>query len=58
MYEHTKNVNAYYFGEIGVEADNEGDFSSYAPPVCQQITWSAGVLLRIHIPHPDRRGTP
>ncbi|MDE5597109.1 MAG: hypothetical protein K2J04_04695, partial [Lachnospiraceae bacterium] len=21
---HTKNVNAYYFGEIGVEADNEG----------------------------------
>lgn len=24
MYEHTKNVNAYYFGEIGVEADNEG----------------------------------
>ena len=25
MYGHTKNVNAYYFGEIGVEADNEGD---------------------------------
>lgn len=25
MYVHTKNVNAYYFGEIGVEADNEGD---------------------------------
>ena len=25
MYELTKNVNAYYFGEIGVEADNEGD---------------------------------
>ena len=24
MYEHTKNVNAYYFGEIGVEADNCG----------------------------------
>ena len=24
MYEHTKNVNAYYFGEIGVPADNEG----------------------------------
>ena len=24
MYEHTKNVNAYYFGEIGVVADNEG----------------------------------
>ena len=25
MYGHTKNVNAYYFGEIGIEADNEGD---------------------------------
>lgn len=25
MYEHTKNVNAYYFGEIGVTADNAGD---------------------------------
>lgn len=24
MYEHTKNVNAYYFGELGVEADNDG----------------------------------
>ena len=24
MYEHTKNVNDYYFGEIGVETDNEG----------------------------------
>ena len=24
MYEHTKCVNQYYFGEIGVKADNEG----------------------------------
>lgn len=24
MYQHTKNVNAYYFGEIGVDVDNEG----------------------------------
>jgi hypothetical protein len=24
MYEHTKNVNAYYFGEINVPVDNEG----------------------------------
>lgn len=24
MYRHTKNVNSYYFGEIGVNADNEG----------------------------------
>ncbi|MBE5766501.1 MAG: hypothetical protein E7335_04980 [Clostridiales bacterium] len=25
MYEHTKNVNAYYFAEIEVDADNNGD---------------------------------
>ena len=25
MYIHTMNVNAYYYGEIGVDADNEGD---------------------------------
>ncbi len=25
MYDHTKNVNDYYFGEICIEADNEGD---------------------------------
>ena len=25
MYNHTKNVNSYYFGEIGVDVDNEGD---------------------------------
>lgn len=24
MYEHTKNVNSYYFGEIGIDVDNEG----------------------------------
>ena len=24
MYDHTKNVNAYYFGEIGIDADNDG----------------------------------
>lgn len=24
MYAHTKNVNSYYFGEIGVDVDNEG----------------------------------
>lgn len=28
MYEHTKNVNAYYFREIGIAADNEGDILS------------------------------
>ena len=24
MYDHTKNVNAYYFAEIGIDADNDG----------------------------------
>lgn len=28
MYEHTKNVNSYYFNEIGVNANNEGDIVS------------------------------
>ncbi len=27
MYEHTKNVNQYYFSEIGVPADNEGSIT-------------------------------
>ena len=28
MYQHTKNVNSYYFSEIGVDADNEGSIVS------------------------------
>ena len=28
MYQHTKNVNEYYFSEIGVEAGNEGTIAS------------------------------
>ena len=28
MYQHTKNVNEYYFSEIGVKADNEGTIVS------------------------------
>ena len=36
MYEHTKNVNAYYFGEIGVEADNEGDIRT-----CRRLGFEA-----------------
>ena len=27
MYEHTKNVNNYYFGEIGIETDNAGSIA-------------------------------
>lgn len=36
MYDHTKNVNAYYFGEIGVAADNDGDIFT-----CRQAGFSA-----------------
>lgn len=28
MYEHTKSVNSYYFEEIGIDCDNEGDILS------------------------------
>lgn len=28
MYIHTRDVNTYYFGEIGVEADREGDIAA------------------------------
>lgn len=28
MYDHTRDVNTYYFGEIGVEADHSGDILS------------------------------
>lgn len=28
MYEHTKNVNSYYFGEVDIECDNNGDIYS------------------------------
>ena len=36
MYEHTKNVNAYYFGEIGIDADNDGTILE-----CRQRGFSA-----------------
>ena len=36
MYLHTKNVNAYYFGEVGVDADNEGTIL-----VCRERGFSA-----------------
>ena len=28
MYMHTKNANNYYFGEIGVDVDNDGDIEA------------------------------
>lgn len=36
MYDHTKNVNAYYFGEIGISADNNGTILE-----CRQRGFSA-----------------
>jgi len=36
MYDHTQNVNAYYFGEIDVEADNDGDIL-----ICRQRGFDA-----------------
>ena len=30
MYEHTKSVNAYYFAEINIDADNNGTYTSAA----------------------------
>ena len=36
MYRHTKNVNAYYFGEIGVEVGNEPDIL-----ICRRADFAA-----------------
>jgi len=44
MYEHTKNVNAYYFAEINVEADNEGTIYDCRKRGFAQLEQSAGFL--------------
>lgn len=44
MYEHTKNVNAYYFGEIGVNVDNEGTILHCREKGFQQLEGRAGFL--------------
>lgn len=44
MYAHTKNVNAYYFGEIGVEADNEGDILRCRERGFEQLEQQSGFL--------------
>ncbi len=36
MYEHTKNVNDYYFGEIDVSVDNQGDIAE-----CRKLGFEA-----------------
>ena len=44
MYEHTKNVNAYYFGEIGIKADNEGTIYDCRKRGFERLERSAGFL--------------
>ena len=44
MYEHTKNVNEYYFSEIGVNADNEGTIVS-----CRERGFAALETIPYHL---------
>lgn len=44
MYEHTRNVNNYYFGEIGIEASNEGDIFSCRARGFEKLETHAGFL--------------
>lgn len=46
MYQHTKNVNAYYFAEIGVEADNEGSIEDCRTRGFQLLEKQAGFLAK------------
>lgn len=45
MYEHTKNVNSYYFGEIGVKADNEGTIAQCRQKGFELLEQSDGFLM-------------
>jgi len=44
MYEHTKNVNEYYFGEIGIEADNDGTIYECRKKGFERLENSEGFL--------------
>lgn len=44
MYEHTKNVNEYYFAEIGIDADNEGTISECRRKGFEQLELTDGFL--------------
>ncbi len=44
MYRHTRNVNAYYFGEIGVDADNEGTILECRSRGFEQLEKQPGFL--------------
>lgn len=44
MYDHTKNVNAYYFAEINIDADNEGTIYDCRKRGFEQLEQSTGFL--------------
>ena len=44
MYEHTKSVNAYYFGEIGIDADNDGTIFECRNRGFEKLEQTAGFL--------------
>jgi len=44
MYQHTKNVNEYYFSEVGAEADNEGTIVSCRERGFEALESIAGYL--------------
>lgn len=46
MYEHTKNVNGYYFGEIGVDTDNSGTILECRTKGFAALEQSSGFLTR------------
>lgn len=44
MYDHTKNVNAYYFAEINIDADNEGTIYDCRKRGFERLEQSTGFL--------------
>ena len=44
MYLHTKNVNSYYFGEIGIETDNDGTICDCRRRGLERLENTPGVL--------------
>ena len=44
MYEHTKNVNSYYFAEIGIDVDNEGSIYDCRKRGVDRLEQSTGFL--------------
>lgn len=50
MYRHTKNVNAYYFGEIGVEVGNEPDILICRPGGLRRTGATAPVPSQCRVP--------